>query len=111
MTVTRRRVPPLARLTHVPEMTPVVPPYPPPPAVCGVSLMPVTYDDSFFDDAGASLDAESLLAVNRACAWSARHSDSGFVSTKQLARFTRDQDSFTRKVQAAGLAKRVKRGI
>lgn len=110
MTIMLRHVPPLARSTHHPEMTPVVPPHPLLlPAIGGVAV-PVIYDDAFFDDLGASLPDCSLLYVIRAASWSARHSKSGFVPNWKLAELTDNPDLVKRTLRAAGLIYRADGG-
>src|ERR1019366_7120754 len=71
---------------------------------------PFTYDDAFFDDLGASLPDCSAAFLNRACAWTARNSKSGFVPSSQLARLSDDPDLVTRTLHAAGIMNRVKGG-
>lgn len=102
------RVPPLAR-PLVPEMSPVAFPYLLLPAVCEVAV-PVTYDDSFFDDLGASLPPPSLLLLMPAAAWSARNSKSGFVPSWMIAKLSSDPERDTGPLFASGIARRGKSG-
>src|ERR1700733_3605752 len=105
-----RHVPPLARLTHYPEMTPVVPPYLPPlPADRGVAV-PFTIDDSFFDTFGGLPDC-SVSFLSRAGSWSARTSHSGFVPTWALAQLGSDPDQAMKPLISAGIIRRVRNGI
>jgi hypothetical protein len=72
--------------------------------------VPVTYDDSFFDDLGASLPAPSLLLLMPAAAWSARNSKSGFVPAWKIAEISSNPERDTGPLFAAGVARRGKGG-
>jgi hypothetical protein len=109
VTIMLRLVPPLARMTITPEMTPVVPPYCPLPAVCEVAV-PFTIDDSFFDAFGGIPDC-SVSFLSRAGAWSARTSHSGFVPTWALAQLSSDPDQAVKPLISAGIIRRVRNGI
>lgn len=109
MTVMCLRIPPLARLTHYPEMTPVGFTFPPLPADRGVAV-PFTIDDSFFDTFGGIPDC-SVSFLSRAGAWSARTSHSGFVPTWALAQLSGDPDQALKPLISAGIVRRVRNGI
>lgn len=72
--------------------------------------MPVTYDDTFFDDLGAALPALSVKFLNRAASWSARNSRSGFVTATAAAELTDDVDRDTAPLKAAGIIRRARKG-
>jgi hypothetical protein len=75
----------------------------------GVAV-PFNISDAWYDDLGASLPDCSVAFLNRACAWTARNSKSGFVPSSQLARLTGDPDLVTRTLRAAGIIRPVKGG-
>lgn len=111
MTAMLRLVPPLARLTHDPEMTPVVPPYPLLPAVCGVALMPVTFDDDFYETIREfAIPPSSVSYVMQVSLWSARNSRSGFAPATVRADFTDDPDRDEGPLFAAGIVRRARKG-
>lgn len=88
-----------------PEMTRAVPAYP------RAALMPLIIDDSFYDGIGGSLPDCSVAFLNRAGSWSARNSESGFVPSWALARFSSDLDQAVKPLLSAHLVKRVTGGI
>lgn len=73
--------------------------------------MPFTIDDSFYDDIGDSLPDCSVAFLNRAGAWSARTSHSGFVPAQKLPRFSDDPRTAMRALQSAGIAEWVSGGV
>jgi len=77
--------------------------------LAGVAV-PFNISDAWYDDLGASLPDCSVAFLNRACAWTARNSKSGFVPSSQLARLTGDPDLVTRTLRAAGIIRPVKGG-
>jgi hypothetical protein len=105
------RIPPLARLTHYPEMTPVGFTFPPLPAVWPVAPMPLIIDDSFPDHVREHrLTACSVSWLTQAGAWSARQSRSGSVPASMIAEFTDDPDHVVPELLSKGFAKRGKSG-
>ena len=72
--------------------------------------MPVTYDDDFDENAGASLPMSSVASLNLVSICSARNSTSGFVSRAVLAKYSGDPDGFRRDVVTAGIAERRPKG-
>lgn len=72
--------------------------------------MPVTYDDTFFDDLGATLPAHSVKFLNRAASWSSRNSRSGFVTATAAAELSDDVDRDTGPLLSAGVMRRGKKG-
>jgi hypothetical protein len=111
MTALLRLIPPLARLTHVPEMTPVAFPYRRPPAVCEVAPMPVTFEDDFYETIREfAIPPSSVSYVMQASLWSARNSRSGFAPATVLADFADDPDEAMGSLVAAGIARRARKG-
>ena len=111
MTTMLRHVPPLARLTLAPEMTTVAFPFRPPPALCGVALMPVTFDDDFYETIREfAIPPSSVSYVMQASLWSARNSRSGFAPATVLADFADDPDEAMGPLVAAGIARRARKG-
>ena len=74
------------------------------------ALMPVTYDDTFFDDLGAGLPAHSVKFLNRAASWSARNSHSGFVTATAARELTDDVGRDTGPLKSAGIIRRAGKG-
>lgn len=76
----------------------------------GAVLMPVTYEDTFFDDLGAGLPAHSVKFLNRAASWSARNSRSGFVTATAAGDLSDDADRDTGPLKSAGIIRRAGKG-
>jgi hypothetical protein len=111
VTIMLRHVPPLARMTIAPEMTPVGFPFRPPPAPCGVALMPLIMGDDFDEIVREfAIPPCSVSLATQAGTWSARHSRSGFAPGTVLASFADDPDEAMGPLVAAGIAKRAKKG-
>ena len=74
--------------------------------------MPVTYDDAFDENAGASLPMSSVASLNLVSICSARNSTSGFVSRAGARQYSGDPDGFRRDVviPVAGIAERRPKG-
>jgi len=110
VTITLRLVPPLARLTLVPEMTPVDFPYPPLPADCEVAV-PLIIEDNFCEIVREfAIPPCSVSSVTQAASWSACNSRSGFVPGTMVALFTDDAARDEGPLIAAGIVKRARKG-
>jgi hypothetical protein len=113
VTIMLRLVPPLARMTITPEMTPVVPPYCPLPAVCEVAPMYFSADDALnFNDHPKTWNLPDCAVTlwTRAGEWSARNREHGFVPADMLARFCGDPVQAVAELLGRGLWQRVKGG-
>lgn len=81
-----------------------------PPPRPGKVLMPFTTADGFYDTIGASLPAESVMFLNYGADWSARNSESGFVSADLVEKFGGVNGPAVQPLLSLGIAERAKKG-
>lgn len=115
MTIMLRHVPPLARLTHHPEMTPVVPPHRPLPLPAIGEVAPMYFDaDDVFNlndhPKAWNLPDGAVALLSRSAEWSARNLTYGFVPAETLERFGSDPVQAAEELCRRGLWRRVKGG-